>query len=65
MSTKKEKKIKVTECKNCPFSFEYDMAEGYGCKIDEDNRDIKRDNRYSPITPYWCSLKLYNVVISN
>ena len=42
------------DCKNCIFNYEYDMAIGYGCKLDILNRDIKQSKKYEPITPDWC-----------
>ncbi len=65
MATKRQLVLKVTDCKDCPFSVEYDMASGFGCKVDTDDREIKAGHKNIPITPYWCKLKMNNVLITN
>lgn len=57
------KKRTVTGCSDCPFIFSYDIAVGYGCKIDADDRTIKESKKYQPITPEWCPLKSNNLLI--
>ena len=50
--------LEITNCSNCPFSFFYDMCVGYGCRIDEQKRDIKESKKNNlPIHPNWCPLK--------
>lgn len=53
----------VTGCADCPFNLEYDMASGYSCNIDSENRHIKQSKRYQPIDPEWCPLKISDVII--
>lgn len=47
----------IIGCQDCPFSYEFDMAEGYGCKIDAEKRDIRQSKKFQPITPDWCPIK--------
>jgi hypothetical protein len=53
----------ISGCSDCPFNYEYDMAIGYGCKIDTENRSIRQSKKYQPITPDWCPVKKGSVVI--
>lgn len=54
----------VTGCKDCPFKYEYDMAFGYGCKIDSSDRTIKKSKKnYQPIDPEWCPLKTDDILV--
>lgn len=63
----------VTGCKDCPFSYENDMAVGYGCNADSmtrtleeyllPSREIKQDKLFFPITPEWCPLKKESITI--
>ena len=50
-------------CFDCPFNYEYDMAVGYGCKLDTENRSIKQSKKYQPITPHWCPVKKESIVV--
>lgn len=50
-------------CFDCPFNYEYDMAVGYGCKLDTENRSIRQSKKYQPITPDWCPVKKDSVVV--
>lgn len=50
-------------CFDCPFNYEYDMAVGYGCKVDTENRSIRQSKKYQPITPDWCPVKKDSVVV--
>jgi len=59
---KKEKKIIVKGCTICPF-IRTNEFDDFNCAIDEDEREIKKDGRLMPITPYWCDLKMNNVTI--
>lgn len=54
--------ITINGCVDCPFSYEYDMAVGYGCKIDK-QRSITQSNKFQPITPDWCPAKKRSIVI--
>jgi len=53
----------ISGCFDCPFNYEYDMAVGYGCKIDTENRSIRHSKKYQPITPDWCPVKNGSVVV--
>ncbi|KKP64369.1 MAG: hypothetical protein UR61_C0047G0011 [candidate division WS6 bacterium GW2011_GWE1_34_7] len=53
----------VTGCVDCPFKYEYDMAVGYGCKIDTSDRTIKQSKKYQPIDPEWCPLKSGGILV--
>ena len=53
----------INGCFDCPFNYEYDMAVGYGCKLDTENRSIKQSKKYQPITPDWCPVKKDSVVV--
>lgn len=50
-------------CVDCPFNYEYNMAVGYGCKLDTENRSIRQSKKYQPITPDWCPVKECSIVI--
>ena len=53
----------VTGCIDCPFKYEYDMAVGYGCKIDTADRTIRQSKKYQPIDPEWCPLKSGGILV--
>ena len=54
----------ISGCVDCPFCVEYDMAVGYGCRMDSlQKRQIKQDARFNPITPDWCVLQNGEVVV--
>lgn len=53
----------INGCFDCPFNYEYDMAVGYGCKLDAENRSIRQSKKYQPITPDWCPVKKGSVVV--
>jgi hypothetical protein len=53
----------INGCFECPFSYAYDMAVGYGCKMDNENRSIRQSKKYQPITPDWCPVKNNSVVV--
>jgi len=53
----------INRCFDCPFNYGYDMAVGYGCKMDNENRSIRQSKKYQPITPDWCPVKNGSVVV--
>ena len=53
----------INGCFDCPFNYEYDMAVGYGCKLDTENMSIKQSKKYQPVTPDWCPVKKDSVVV--
>ena len=53
----------INGCFDCPFNYGYDMAVGYGCKMDNENRSIRQSKKYQPITPDWCPVKNGSVVV--
>ncbi len=53
----------INGCNDCPFNYEYDMAIGYGCKVDTEQRSIKQSNKYQPITPDWCPVNKQEFVV--
>jgi hypothetical protein len=53
----------INGCFDCPFNYEYDMAVGYGCKMDNEKRSIRQSKKYQPITPDWCPIKNSSVVV--
>lgn len=55
--------IEITGCINCPFSYENDMAVGYGCKLEKSHQSIRQSKTYLPITPNWCPIKTKPVVV--
>ena len=55
--------ITVNGCSDCPFCYEYDMGNGYGCKLESDTKTIKQTKFFQPITPNWCPLKNQEVVV--
>jgi hypothetical protein len=66
-------KRQVNGCGDCPFCYGYDMASGFGCKIENDNqrkadpkkqgRTIKESEDWHPITPEWCPIKDESITI--
>lgn len=64
--------IKITGCTDCPFSYEYDMGPGYGCRLDSKIRGqeamlnpkhVQQNKKYQPITPAWCPLTKVNYTL--
>lgn len=60
--------IKIKYCIDCPFIYEYDMSEGFGCKLDthirglmesmKNKKTIKQNKKtWLPDTPDWCPIK--------
>ena len=53
----------ISGCSDCPFNYEYDMAIGYGCQLDSKNKTIRQSEKYQPITPKWCPIKISDVLV--
>lgn len=62
-------KIKVTGCKDCPFSEANDMNSNYSCSVIKRidfvvyNEIHPHEETWQPITPSWCPLKKEPITI--
>ncbi len=62
--------MEVTGCNDCPMSIMKGFTSGWACMFKSmkqefgDEWQIKSDSNYLPVTPDWCPLKSYSVLLS-